>query len=290
MLKTVEPPVVAKEARSVDQTISAVPGEWRFNQEVSKAFDAHVRRSVPFYDELQRMVVELSDYYVRDHGVVYDLGSSTGETLMNLSRAHAGKENVQFTGFDLSESMVREAQARLKQPGVRILHRNVLDIEWTPQPNFVTSLFTMQFLTLAERRRLLDRAHRGLVEGGALLLVEKTRSECAAFESMWTELHLEFKRRQGLTAEQILDKAMSLRGVLNPLSTEENLELLRQTGFGRVEVFFKWYNWVGFVAVKSHCLTGDHGAYSVRGRSPAPDDPFHDPPRGPSRDVGRRAS
>lgn len=37
-----------------------------------------VRKGVPFYDEIQRMVVELSEYFVRDLGVVYDLGSSKG--------------------------------------------------------------------------------------------------------------------------------------------------------------------------------------------------------------------
>jgi len=33
---------------------------------------------------------------VRDHSVVYDLGSSTGTTLDLLSSAHAGKENAQL--------------------------------------------------------------------------------------------------------------------------------------------------------------------------------------------------
>jgi hypothetical protein len=29
-----------------------------------------VRKSVPFYDEVQRMLVELSDYFVRDQSVI----------------------------------------------------------------------------------------------------------------------------------------------------------------------------------------------------------------------------
>src|SRR5680860_105510 len=248
---------------SVDDTISAVPGAWRFDAEVSRSFEAHVRKSVPFYDELQRMLVELSDYYVRDQSVIYDLGSSTGVTLDLLAAHHAAKENAQFIGADLSESMVTEAQARVKWPNVRFIHKNVLDIEFNPPANFIVSLYTLQFLTLAERRRLLKRINVGMVEGGALLLAEKTRAENACFEDVWLELYWDFKRRQGLTPEQILCKANSLRGVLNPLSTGENIDLLSQSGFSRVEVFFQWYNWSGFLAVNNGCYRQPRGNRAV---------------------------
>lgn len=240
--------------KPVDDTISAVPGAWRFDAEVSRAFDAHVRKSVPFYEELQRMVVELSDYFVRDQSVIYDLGSSTGATVDLLAARHEAKENAQFIGIDLSESMVQEAQARVKRPNAHFMHKNVTQVEFAPPANFVISLYTLQFLTLAERRQLLTRISAGIVEGGALLLAEKTRAENSFFEDLWLELHWDFKRRQGLTPGQILEKANSLRGVLNPLTTEENVDLLYQTGFSRVEIFFKWYNWTGFLALKNACL------------------------------------
>jgi tRNA (cmo5U34)-methyltransferase len=250
--------------RKVDETISAIPGKWEFNAEVSAAFDSHVRKSVPFYDELQRMVTELSEYFVRNRSVVYDLGSSTGETLGRLAEKHSEKDDVEFIGFDLSESMVVEARKKLQRPNVNFFHKNILDAEFSATANLVTSLFTLQFLTLSERRELLLRVNQALVEGGGLIIVEKVRAENSFFEDLWIQLYWDFKRRQGLTADQILDKAHSIRGVLNPLSIEENLDLLHKTGFSRVEVFFKWYNWAGFLAVKNHCLAQPHGVYSVR--------------------------
>jgi tRNA (cmo5U34)-methyltransferase len=155
--------------------------------------------------------------------------------------------------------MVQEAQARVRRSNVRFIHKSVMDIEFAPPPNFVISLYTLQFLTLTERRQLLTRINSELVEGGALLVAEKTRAENSFFEDVWLELHWDFKRRQGLTPEQILEKANSLRGVLNPLTTEENVDLLFQTGFSRVEVFFKWYNWTGFLALKNECLRQAQG-------------------------------
>ena len=248
--------------RPVDDTISAVPGEWRFDKNVAKAFDSHVNKSVPFYEEIQRMVVEISEYFVRDHSVVYDLGSSTGTTLEQLSSTHAAKEDVQFIGIDLSKFMVTEARKKVNRPNVRFHHKNVIDVEFSPPAHFVTSLFTMQFLTTAERRTLLNRIHGGMIEGGCLLAVEKVCAEHSCFEDIWNELYWDFKRRQGFTPEQILEKANSIRGVLKPMTTEENKELLLQTGFSRVELFFKWYNWAGFVALKS--ASGESNAAVVK--------------------------
>jgi tRNA (cmo5U34)-methyltransferase len=237
-----------RERKAVDDTITAVPGEWRFDQDVSKAFDFHVRKSVPFYDEIQRMVIELSEYFVRDQSVVYDLGSSTGTTIQLLAEAHAGKEDVQFIGIDVSEFMINEARKKMTRANVQFHHKNIMDMDFSPPANFMTALFTLQFLTFADRRKLLTQIKQGLIEGGAFLFVEKVCAEHSSFEDIWMELYWDFKRRQGLTPEQIVEKANSIRGVLKPLTVEENRELLRQTGFSRVEIFFKWYNWAGFLA------------------------------------------
>jgi tRNA (cmo5U34)-methyltransferase len=244
--------------RPVDDMISAVPGEWRFDANVSKAFDSHVRKSVPFYDEIQRMIVELSEYFVRDHSVIYDLGCSTGTTLELLSSAHSGKEDVQFIGIDLSKFMVDEARKKVNRPNVRFYQKSLMDLEFSPPSNLMTSIFTLQFLTLAERRTLLTRINESLIEGGGLLIVEKVSADHGGFEEIWTELYWDFKRRQGFTPEQILEKANSIRGVLKPLTCDENLDLLSQTGYSQVEIFFKWYNWAGFLAVKNQCATSSH--------------------------------
>jgi tRNA (cmo5U34)-methyltransferase len=38
--------------------------------------------------------------------------------------------------------------------------------------------------------------------------------------------------------------------VLVPYRLEENRDLLRKVGFSAVDVFFKWYNFCGIVAIR----------------------------------------
>ena len=40
------------------------------------------------------MVVEISEYFIKDNSVIYDIGSSTGTTLSLLSQQHISKKNI----------------------------------------------------------------------------------------------------------------------------------------------------------------------------------------------------
>ena len=53
-------------------------GSWSFkSKNVAENFDQHVRQSVPLYEEIQRMVTEMSTYFIRDGDLVLDIGAST---------------------------------------------------------------------------------------------------------------------------------------------------------------------------------------------------------------------
>jgi tRNA (cmo5U34)-methyltransferase len=57
------------------------------------------------------------------------------------------------------------------------------------------------------------------------------------------------KRRNGYSEMEIAQKREALENVLIPYRLEENKQLLYKTGFKHVEVFFKWYNFCGIIAL-----------------------------------------
>jgi len=235
----------------VDKLITAVPGEWEFNKEVTQSFDDHVRKSVPLYDEIQRMVIEMSEWFVRDGSVIYDLGSSTGETISLLLKKHSGKKNVKFIGIENSISMIEAAKKKCNTKNVQFLHQDITQTAEFPNADFITALYTFQFLPLKNRIKVLQRIYNDLSEGGVFVMVEKIRAENSFLEDMWMELYWDFKRNQGLTDNMILQKARSLRGVLFPLTLTENMNILKQVGFSNIDTFVKWYNFAGIIALKS---------------------------------------
>jgi tRNA (cmo5U34)-methyltransferase len=56
--------------------------------------------------------------------------------------------------------------------------------------------------------------------------------------------------RRGYSELEIANKREALENVLVPLTIQENIDLLIEAGFTRVETFFQWFNFVSFVAYK----------------------------------------
>ena len=85
---------------------------------------------------------------------------------------------------------------------------------------------------------------------GCLLLVEKVLGEHSTFNRLFIKHYYEMKARNGYSELEISQKREALENVLVPYRLEENKELLLNAGFRHVDVFFKWYNFCGMIALK----------------------------------------
>jgi len=147
--------------------------------------------------------------------------------------------------------MIKKAQTKLSDiPNVQLLVSDLNRPFTIKDADLVVSVLTLQFLRIESRPRLLKETFQGLREGGAFIMVEKVMGSSPQFDGMWVDLHHNMKRRMGLSDYEISAKARSLRGVLIPLSLEKNIQLIHQAGYQTSDVFFKWYNWAGILAVK----------------------------------------
>src|SRR5262245_1593683 len=75
-----------------------------------------VTRSVPFYLEIQRMMTEIAADFAVPETRVYDLGCSTGTTLINLDKVLP--DDVEFIGIDNSEEMLKKCRGNFELNGV----------------------------------------------------------------------------------------------------------------------------------------------------------------------------
>jgi tRNA (cmo5U34)-methyltransferase len=86
-----------------------------FTEEVASVFDDMANRSIPFYDEVQRLTVTLAHRYTRPRTNIYDLGCSTGTTIKQLREeiTRHGPAGISIRGVDSSRAMCLEAEAKL---------------------------------------------------------------------------------------------------------------------------------------------------------------------------------
>jgi tRNA (cmo5U34)-methyltransferase len=114
----------------------------------------------------------------------------------------------------------------------------------------VLLVLTLMFVRPLHRERLMRQIHAGLRENGCLLVVDKVLGDGSLFNRLFIERYYAYKRRRGYSELEISQKREALENVQVPYRMQENRDLLLGAGFREVDVFFKWYNFAGFVAVK----------------------------------------
>ena len=75
-------------------SINTSRGGWNFQDIDSKGFENHVSKSVPNYYEGHEYIRFLSDYFIHNDSVIYDIGCSTGSLISKLSKAISNRFNV----------------------------------------------------------------------------------------------------------------------------------------------------------------------------------------------------
>jgi len=228
--------------------IKADNAAWKFNGEMVEQFETHVARSVPFYSEGHDLVVKLSDYFVKENSVCYELGSSTGK-LSHLLASHHESKNASFVGLEIEKDMVQKASSIYRCDGLSFecVDINTFVFE---KADLIVAYYTVQFIHPKQRQMLIDKVYEALNWGGAFIMYEKVRANDARFQDICTGLYTEFKLDQGYTAEEIVSKSKSLKGVLEPFSTQGNLDLLKRSGFVDILSVQKYVNFEGFLAIK----------------------------------------
>ena len=88
--------------------------------------------------------------------------------------------------------------------------------------------------------------------GGVVIIVEKIIQSDQTVQSFYKGTYHSYKKKQGYSHEEIANKDLALDTVLQPLTYDQNRQLLLSAGFKSVHIFFQWYNFVGFIAVKDY--------------------------------------
>lgn len=234
----------------VGQNIETVSAGWNFGGNVPDTFVDHIKHSVPLYAEGHDLTCQISDWFVSNGSIVYEIGVSTGELMRKLAKHNAHKPGARFIGMDVEEAMT----AKARQHCADVSSITILDEDARLFPfekaDLIVSYYTMQFIPPRDRQQLFDKIFEALNWGGAFIMFEKVRAPDARFQDMATTLYNEFKLSQGFDEKEIVGKTRSLKGILEPFSTEGNFALFRRAGFVDVTTISKFICFEGFLAIK----------------------------------------
>jgi len=225
-------------------------GKWTFEGNVSNNFDSHIKKSIPLYEWCHDIGTNLSDFFLKDNTACYDIGCSTGTFIKNLSDRNKYKKKIKFYGIDEVNPMIKKAKKKCKNNrDIAFLNKNFLNLK-LKKSSFISSYFTIAFVEPSQRQKAFNNFYKSLEWGGGLIIFDKVRAPDARFQDMMTTIYNEYKIKAGYTAEEILNKTLSLKGILDPFSSRANQQMLKRAGFTDVMTVFKFITFEGYLAIK----------------------------------------
>jgi len=229
--------------------ISSSHHRWDFDGLDPLTFEKHAGKSIPLYQEGHDLICDLSAFFTPESGSVLDIGCSTGRLLKSLVARHAHRKDLKFLGIDQSQTMVEWAESQSNDPRLKWSCEDI-NTAAVEKHDLIISYYTVQFVPPRLRQELINRLYESLNWGGALILFEKVRGPDARFQDILTQLYTDYKIKQGYGAEEIINKTQSLKGILEPFSSQGNLDLMKRAGFVDITTVQRYLCFEGFLAIK----------------------------------------
>lgn len=232
--------------------------KWEFDENVTNCFENMLSRSIPQYELMRESVASLAYDMIyadvkKEPFQLLDIGCSNGLMLEKLINKFEGKGY--YTGCDISEPMLEKAKYRFLD---RIIDKQVNIINCDLRDSFpsgfydvITSVLSLQFIPIEYRQSIIQKVFNSLsLKNGCFLMVEKVLGNTDTLNKLFVKNYYRMKSDNGYSQEQIERKRLSLEGVLVPVTNDWNIDLLKQAGFRQVDVFWRWMNFVGYIAIK----------------------------------------
>ncbi|WP_309497800.1 carboxy-S-adenosyl-L-methionine synthase CmoA [Sulfurovum sp.] len=223
--------------------------KFEFDEAVASVFDDMLSRSVPFYDDVRKLVISLILSEQEESKKVLDLGSSTAKFLLDLH----SKMDVQMKlkGLDNSQAMLDRAEQKCQAFGANIELElaDMLTYKYD-QEDIIVANYTLQFIRPMQRVELVKKLYEGLNDDGIFIFSEKVVFEDKKLDKELIDIYYAYKKEQGYSEYEIAQKREALENVLIPFTIKENIQMCKDAGFQNISTVFQWANFVTFIVKK----------------------------------------
>lgn len=219
----------------------------------SESYDAHIIDTLPYYEAYHRETINLVQALPLEVECWLDTGCGTGSL---VQKARQKFPETEFLLLDPSEAMLKQARLKLSEPDtgkIKFLPASpTQDFAQTlePQPDIITAIQCHHYLSPEDREKAVQVCYRLLKEDGAFITFENIRPLTSAGVDIGKNYWRNFQLARGKGRHDINQHLARFDVEYFPLTIEEHLSLLRNTGFETVELLWYSYLQAGFYCIK----------------------------------------
>lgn len=213
----------------------------------SSEYDYNIKRTVPYYEDFYKQVIEVVQIYNQNPLTWLDVGCGSGK----MAETALEQLNIEkFVFCDSSSEMIALAKKHFDFSNTDFLVSDVQNLNFNNTFDVVTAIQVNHYLHKSERITAIKKCFDALKENGLFISFENF----APFTDLGTKLYL--NRWQSYQCEQGKSIAESKQHIDRynkeyfPITLSEHMEVMKDCGFKAVEILWLSYMQVGILGIK----------------------------------------
>jgi len=216
-------------------------------------YDARISSVLPYYSFFHQETIRLVKSLASSPKIWLDTGCGTGSL---VNKAIEEFLDTKFLLLDPSEGMLEQAKGKLsfypegKVEFLKASSTQEFSQELKEKLDVITAIQCHHYLSLEDRARATRVCYNLLNEGGIYITFENIRPLTEEGITIGKRYWGSFQSSHGRSKEEIEKHLERFDTEYFPITVEEHLKLLRETGFRTVELFWYSYMQAGFYCIK----------------------------------------
>jgi tRNA (cmo5U34)-methyltransferase len=219
----------------------------------SKLYDGHISATIPYYQAFNGEIVDLVRAVGREPALWVDTGCGTGNLVGQAAKVFP---HTRFILADPSAEMLQEAKQKMQNTAVanyQVLApcaTGEISLPLGENPDIISAVLCHHYLDKQGRINATERCFHLLTDGGLYITFENVRPLTEAGTEISLANWQRFQIERGKSVEAATGHIRRFGIEYFPVTIEEHLSLLRETGFKIVELLWFSYLQAGFYAIK----------------------------------------
>ncbi len=219
----------------------------------SHLYDAQIEDTLPYYSFFHRETINIIKSLPYEPGTWLDTGCGTGSLVKKASDVFS---NTKFLLLDPSEAMLNRAEKKLSG----IPEDRLTILKPSPTQEFtknleekldaITAIQCHHYLSPKERVKATDVCYDLLKDDGIYVTFENIKPFTNKGIELGKQYWRNFQLSQGKDSAEVEKHIARFEVEYFPITVDDHLSLLRETGFETVELLWYSYLQAGFYSIK----------------------------------------